>query len=354
MSRIIMGYWSCESCGTKDIEGLVDVCPSCGARKPADTRYYMKGREVVTKEQLEKAGIGEDECDGEHKEWVCEYCGYLNNYSATECYGCGASKEEAEREYGDTPAKETEIHEPVPASKPGLKKRITKFFKILLGTLLAFVALLVILFFPTKRTWTITGLSWEREIIVEEYRTIQESDWSVPEGVRVYKEEQEIKSYDQKISHYEDVVVTKSRDVIAYYDTEYEYVDNGNGTFTERSYQVPVYDTEYYEDIEKQPVYIDIPVYATKYYYEYEKWVDVDKYLTSGMDKNAYWDESYTLAENQRDEKRREQYHIVYDKGESLFLPYDEWITYDIGDKCKVYSSLFGYSYSEQKISEKN
>ena len=352
MSKIIMGYWSCESCGTTDIEGLVDVCPSCGARKPADTRYYMKGRNVVTKEQLEKAGIGEDECDGEHKEWVCEYCGYLNNYSAMECYGCGAAKEEAEREYGDTPAKETVTKTPEPTPSP--KKKKSKIWKFILAPFLFLFALAVIFLFPIKQTWTVTGFSWEREITVEELQVVKDSNWSVPEGARVYDEEQEIRSYTQQVSHYEEVMVTKSREVLDHYDTEYEYVDNGNGTFTEKERSVPVYVTEYYDDIERRPVYIDVPVYDTKYYYEYDQWVDVEQYVTSGTDKNAYWDDSYTLADNQRDERRNEEYYIVYDKGESLYLTYDEWMTYNIGDTYSVVACLLGISYSEEKISAEN
>lgn len=358
MSQIIMGYWNCESCGTSDIEGLIDVCPSCGARKPANTRYHMKGRNIVTNEQLKKAGIGEDECDGEHKEWVCEYCGYLNNYSDTECYGCGASKEEAKQEYGDEPAREAviQIQEPEPESEPVKAHKKKKFGigKIILTSLLALVAICVVLLFPYKQTWTVTGFSWEREITVEQKQVLQGSDWSVPEGARVYKEAEEIQTYSQQISHYEDVVVTKSREVIDHYDTEYEYVDNGNGTFTEKSYEVPVYVTEYYDETERRPVYISVPVYATRYYYEYDQWEDAEQYLTSGTDHNAYWDESYTLTENQRDDKRREEYLVIYDKGESVYLTFEEWNTYQLGDTYTVTTCLFGVPYSEERISTGN
>ena len=351
MDQIIMGYWNCESCGTTDIEGLIDVCPSCGARKPANTRYHMKGRNVVTKEQLEKAGIGEDECDGEHKEWVCEYCGYLNNYSDTECFGCGAAKEESKQEYGDAPVKEpvTQMPEPEPVRAP--KKKKFGIGKILLTSLLALVAICVVFLFPYKQKWTVTGFTWEREITVEQMQTLQGNDWFVPEGARVYHEAQEIQTYTQQISHYEEVTVTKSREVIDHYDTEYEYVDNGNGTFTEKAHEVPVYVTEYYDEMERRPVYIDVPVFATRYYYEFDQWEDVKQYATSGNDHNAYWDETYTLAENQRDEKRREEYYIIYDKGESLELTYDEWNTYHIGDAYTVTTCLLGVIYDEKMVS---
>lgn len=356
MGNIIMGYWNCESCGASDIEGLTDVCPSCGARKPAHIRYHMKGRNVVSKEQLAQAGIGEDECDGKHKEWVCAYCGYLNNFSDAECASCGAAKEEAEQEYGDEPAK---VEQPVPEnkadeiqtvkSKPKKKKRhIGK--KILAAILLLFVILL----FPYKQEWTVTGFTWEREIILEEMETRQESGWTVPAGGRVYKEAQEIQSYAQQVSHYEEVTVTKSREVIDHYETEYEYEDNGNGTFTEISYEVPVYRTEYYEEVEQKPVYISVPVYATKYYYEMDYWNDTTQYLTSGTDQNAYWDKSYVLTKDQRDEKRREEYIVIYDKGESVPLTFEEWDSYSVGDTYKVKTCLLGVIYSEEKTGSGN
>lgn len=28
-TRVIKGYWDCIYCGTKHIDGLIDVCPNC-------------------------------------------------------------------------------------------------------------------------------------------------------------------------------------------------------------------------------------------------------------------------------------------------------------------------------------
>ena len=38
MARIIRGYWDCQYCGKKSIDGLVDTCPGCGRRKPENTK----------------------------------------------------------------------------------------------------------------------------------------------------------------------------------------------------------------------------------------------------------------------------------------------------------------------------
>lgn len=79
MDKIIRGYWKCQYCGTKDIDGLVDTCPNCWKRKPENTKYYLKNvKEELTDAELEAAGISRAECDGEHKDWVCSYCNQLN------------------------------------------------------------------------------------------------------------------------------------------------------------------------------------------------------------------------------------------------------------------------------------
>ncbi len=105
--RIIRGYWDCPYCGTTGIDGLVDICPKCSSGKRKDTKYYMKGSspstvaqsDVLTESELNRAGIKVEECDGEHKEWLCLYCGYLNNYGDNKCQNCHADRSEAEEEY---------------------------------------------------------------------------------------------------------------------------------------------------------------------------------------------------------------------------------------------------------------
>ena len=89
-NHVIRGYWDCEQCGTKGIDGLADTCPNCGSGKGKHVRYYMKDTEEVSEEELTSAGISKDENDGKHKQWICAYCGFLNKYSATVCGRCAA------------------------------------------------------------------------------------------------------------------------------------------------------------------------------------------------------------------------------------------------------------------------
>lgn len=115
-NRIIRGYWDCPYCDSTDIDGLVDNCPNCGRHKPENTKYHLKGAiphenkiykksvveesDVLTTEELQKAGISKEECDGNHKEWVCSYCNSLNNWADDICTSCGSPRNEATLEYG--------------------------------------------------------------------------------------------------------------------------------------------------------------------------------------------------------------------------------------------------------------
>lgn len=114
--RIVRGYWDCPYCDSKDIDGLIDDCPNCGRHKPENVKYHLKGHcvqenkiyktsqvdesDVLSTEELHSAGISAEECDGNHKEWVCSYCNSLNNWADKFCTSCGSPKEEANLEYG--------------------------------------------------------------------------------------------------------------------------------------------------------------------------------------------------------------------------------------------------------------
>ena len=206
-----------------------------------------------------------------------------------------------------------------------------------------------VFFYPHKETVTVTGFEWARNISIEDLRTVQESGWSVPSGGRVYKEQTELKTYVAVIDHYETKTETKSRQVIDHYDTAYSYSDNGNGTFTEHTKQVPVYKTEYYEETHQEPVYRQDPVYATKYYYDIDKWFDSGRdYPSSGTDQNPYWNTDYTLAEKERDTDRTEKYTVFYDNGKSDDLKLDDWLNRNVGDQYKrTYCLLFIYKTEE-------
>ncbi|WP_455721262.1 hypothetical protein [Agathobacter sp.] len=384
--KIVRGYWDCPYCSSKDIDGLKDYCPNCGVHKPKDVKYHLKGdisteetysksqvaeEDNLTKEELSKAGISEEECDGNHKEWVCDFCGSLNNWADDTCASCGAQREDAEFEYGgekrgqqDTSAAQNTIHKTELVqeqqhdtsmdSKPEKKSFFKRKKKTLIATavVMAILAVVTVLFFPYKNKVTVDGFSWERNIALEEYKTVQESDWSVPSGGRVYDERTEIKSYVSVVDHYETVWETKTREVYDHDETTTTYTDNGNGTFTENTTSTPVYRTETYQESHEEPVYRQDPVYATKYYYDIDKWVDTGKdYPSSGDDHEPYWNEDYKpLEENFRDTDRTEKYVVHFDNNKSDERDFDEWNALQIGDAKEQTTCLLGIIYSEKDL----
>ncbi len=337
--RVIRGYWDCPHCNTKGIDGLLDKCPNCGGGKAPDTKYYMKGTNVVTDQELEKAKIGKDENDGKHKEWVCEYCGQLNNYSDTTCAYCGSPKEDAKREYGDTKPKETPvINQPVNKSSI-----LPKLLPILL-------VILVVLFFPLSKKQTVTALQYESKVYVEESYISHESDWSLPSGATETSQKSEIYGYDQVFDHYETQYVQRSRSVVSGYEEECSYNDNGNGTFTEECHSVPVYETEYYTDTEQVAIYRNEPIYQIKYYYDIERWMDVDTYEYSGSGKQIQYPTGYLLADGQRDTSRDITYYIVLDQTKTVIVDESTYMSHEVGDVIKQTRNLLGMVYSEEVI----
>lgn len=375
MKQIIRGYWDCNYCGTKGIDGLKDSCPNCNAGKKKDIKYYMKSTyDVVSEKELNEAVIVLDECDGNHKEWICSYCDNLNNFSPQNCEFCGAPKKEKECEYGDSLDKQRhlkhDVHEGFkfreydyisykePSIEPAKhiqtvkeKNDCTNFNpkKLIIPIIsLILTIILAIAFWPIKDVWTVSGFSWNRCVTVEELRTVKESGWTLPAGGRLQYTTREVRTYRDVLDHYETVYVTKTRQVFSHNETTYSYRDNGNGTFTQESHTNPVYKTETYLDTETKPVYRSEPVYDTKYYYEIDRWFDLKDYKSSGNDKNPYWNIDYTLKELERDTQRTESYYVKYSNGESNKEPFDVWNRIKFGDRITVTKCRFGIIYKTE------
>ena len=174
---------------------------------------------------------------------------------------------------------------------------------------------------------------------------IIEEDMSISLDNEEQVERVELKEYVTVLDHYETVYETRTRQVISHYDTQTSYVDNGNGTFTAKTTQVPVYKTEYYQEPVQKPVYRQQPVYDTRYYYEIDRWVNKEDYPSSGNDQDPYWNEDYTLEEKERDTKRAEEYFVHFDDGTEDELQYSEWIETSIGDGYLLTRNRLGMTY---------
>lgn len=374
--KVVKGYWDCPYCSSKEIDGLVDFCPNCGVHKPKDVKYYLNGNvtinttysksqvpdsDVLSEKELEKAGISKEECDGKHKEWVCDFCGSLNNWADNVCSSCGSQKDESdtlyggEKKSGEEPAEQQHTASSQDKEQLSVWDKIKSFFvknRKAAAIVTVIIAVLSVMFFPYKKVVTVKSFAWERNISLEEYRTVQESDWNVPEGGRVYDEKTEIKSYVSVVDHYETVWETKTREVFDHNETSTTYSDNGNGTFTEHTTTTPVYRTETYQESHEEPVYRQDPVYATKYYYDIDKWVDTgNDYPSSGKDHKPYWNEDYKpMADNIRDTDRSETYTVKLDNGKTQEKSYSEWKNMKIGDTKEQTTCLVGIVYSEKDL----
>ena len=374
--KVVKGYWDCPYCSSREIDGLVDFCPNCGVHKPKDVKYYLKGNvttnttysksqvpdsDVLSEKELEKAGISKEECDGKHKEWVCDFCGSLNNWADNVCSSCGSQKDESDTLYGgekksrEEPAEQQHTASSQDKEQLSVWDKIKSFFvknRKAAAIVTVIIVVLSVMFFPYKKVVTVKSFAWERNISLEEYRTVQESDWNVPEGGRVYDEKTEIKSYVSVVDHYETVWETKTREVFDHNETSTTYSDNGNGTFTEHTTATPVYRTETYQESHEEPVYRQDPVYATKYYYDIDKWVDTgNDYPSSGKDHKPYWNEDYKpMADNIRDTDRSETYTVKLDNGKTQEKSYSQWKNMKIGDTKEQTTCLVGIVYSEKDL----
>ena len=389
MGRIIEGLWDCSYCGTKGIGGSKRTCSNCGRSRDEGTTFYLPGQKrYVSNDVVKKVSRKPD--------WLCDYCGQLSPDSATECISCGASRTAENLDYFQNKAKrEAEEKEKLERQSSArvnsymyedmsyerkssiTKKQLeepwerkvkernslveeksssSKFFDSLKSfnwtPVIAFVLIaalvvgLVCLFIPKELELTITDIRWERNIDIEEYRTVEENDWYIPSGGRLLYTNREIHHWDQVFDHYE----TKERQVPKerYVRTETivtGYRDLGNGYFEEITSSRDIYETYYETETYQEAVYRNEPVYQTKYYYEIERW-KYDRTVTSqAADKYPEWP-VLNLAENERESSRKETYTVTGkdDEGEeyTFTLSYSDWERVHLGQEIKVELS-FGH-----------
>ncbi len=353
MSKLVMGYWDCPVCGSKEIRGDVVNCPSCG-RARGDVKFYVKNYQEgqsLREEELEQfEHLSEEKAAsmGSNPDWYCSFCNSLNSDNAQTCGNCGATRADSEANYFDRLKKrqEDEAAEKAAQSRPSSPppKRRSPLI-ILAAVLLVIIGVFVWLNGnKTAGDLQVSAVSWTRVINIEENRMFSESDWSLPSGAEQTGTRQEIHHYDSVLDHYEDVEVQRSRQVFDHY--EYDLVDNGNGTFREVSH--PEYRTEYYTETESRPVYVQVPRYATKYYYNIWRWTPSRDVTATGTDHNPSWPE-FTLGKNEREGAHREQYcftveHTKNTKDPSVTYRIDEdhWKEINVNDHVFITSRRTG------------
>ncbi len=386
------GYWDCPNCGRIDIPGDTPRCPGCGGSpntfhptprgNPDAPKHYV--REGSEEYRRAKAGPN----------WICSYCGGSNSATLKTCPGCGHSRDSDDRNYfqhhpdrkstifpghedddlhASTSTQDEDDDEEDHQSYSGSSyfpsnsyssdsyssprhdydhrgpeietfgDRVGAFLQdhwgFIIGALAAVLAIigLVFLFMPKERYITVTDISWTRSVAIENYRTVRESDWSVPSGGRVQYTTQDIHHYRNQYVRTDHV--QKSRYVkVGSHEEFVGYKDLGNGYFDEEYRTVDDYGWEdYWEDVD---VYEQVPVYQTKYHYDIERWVYDHTETSSGHDHEAYWPEYTPPDTTYRTGDRSESYTVTafYEDNdpESYTVSYTDWCGINVDDQLHV------------------
>lgn len=297
--RVFVNTWTCPYCGKRNA-GTDRECAGCGRPRGKETKYDHNHVAVLEGEDAKPYLNGPD--------WFCECCESYNSANLTECKSCGAPKgasknyfeirkEQEEKEHRTKVAEEV-AKAAMEESKP-TKNFVERFLSdamrflpaLFTGAGVLAVLAAVILFFswaltPEQKTGTVTDLTWETSISLEELVTETGEGWSLPVGAR--ETDREWRYYDtvQEIDHYEakTVPVTKYRTVQDPDYVWYTYEDQGNGVDAEIEHRETRSHKEPYTDYETQqvPVYKDVDVYQRWYSWELDRWTVADTETTKG------------------------------------------------------------------------
>lgn len=345
MGRILKGYWDCDFCNTRKIGGDIRVCPNCGKPRGENTKFYLDSSSVYVNEKREGRV-------SRNPDWLCGFCNNLNPDSSNQCISCGAARNSKDMNYFQNREKKearkqnNNIQQQKKAKNKAERKAKFITFLMMLGIISLIIQGLIKLGTPNIVDVIVQSTSWERVISIEDYKTVNESGWSLPSSARLINSNVEIRTYNKVLDHYETRTRQVSEKVLDHYETRVTGTkDLGNGYFEEITTQVPVYRTEYRTETYQEPIYRKEPVYDTKYYYEIERWIVTRSIKTNGNDHEAKWGE-VVLVGKEREKNRNEEYAIVLvDKEEKTYnmkLGYERWNELNVGQQLKARISYKG------------
>ena len=151
MAKLVMGYWDCPVCGSKEIRGDITNCPSCG-RARGDVKFYVKGYEgeslrAEEMNQFEQLSDQKAQEMGSNPDWYCSFCNSLNSDNAQTCGNCGATRADSEANYFDRLKKRQEQEAAELAAQPkvssGPQKRWRRPLLIIAAIVLAIIGIVV-------------------------------------------------------------------------------------------------------------------------------------------------------------------------------------------------------------------
>lgn len=318
MAKKKLGYiqlhWECPNCGTIN-PGGEKVCKGCSAPQPQDVEFFQPTEQQLLEdaEKIKRAKAGAD--------IHCAYCGTRNPAGATHCSQCKADLSEGEKrksgqvvgafkagegkkiacphcgaENLETDARCKQCggsltrEKPTPKAQPqpGGKKRGGIAVLAIIGVVfLGICAAIYFLFLRTSSlSGTVTGVNWERTVILEQVIPVEHQDW------------QDQVPADGEIVSCSDAERGRSEEYVAGAEeicgTPYS-LDTGGG----------------YAEVVQDCEYIIYDAYCT---YTLMEWSGVDTLVTSGSDLAAFWPEP-SLAQDQRLGEGAESYTIIFEAG---------------------------------------
>lgn len=366
----VEAQWTCSSCGRTGIPGRQKRCPSCGNPKDRDEVYEAPTgtTKYLTSDELKAMGVDPTQHLSDEE---CEYCGAKLQPGTQKCPNCGAvlgdvgyttrhcpacgfdSNEEKCPNCGSPTEEKLTAHRaatpppppppPAPTVTPPFYKNPKAIITIIIGLLLLCGCVCALISaWPRNEVATVSALTWERQIAIEEHQYNRHESWSPPAGADIEAQEQRISHYDQvQIGTEEECGYEEECETHSVYDHT-EHVCYDDGTCDEED----VYrDERTCDDVyvcETVPVYEDVPRYATWYTYHVWEWVDVEPARARGNDNAPYWPE-VQLGPEQREGARTEKCTVTFtnEKGKSYpfappcaelgkYEPGSEWqITHD-------------------------
>lgn len=314
MAKKKLGYvqleWTCPNCGSRN-PGPAKICGSCGAPQPQDVKFEQAAEEKLISDEkvIKQATAGPD--------IHCAYCGTRNPAGAATCSQCGADlREGTARSRGDVLG--AHLRQPAPevaceacgtlnrataykcvqcgatlprqqkAAKPATpsaKKGVNPVIYAVIGlVLLACVAFAFLSLRTEEVTGRVTGVSWERSIVVEALGPVQYEEWrgEIPSNA-------EIGRCTERVRRTQDEPAANAVQVCG---TPYT-IDQGSG----------------FGEVVQDCVY---EVYDDWCQYTVEEWQEVDEIVLEGTDFSPVWPQ-LSLAQNQRAGEEAERYQCIFD-----------------------------------------
>ncbi len=334
--------WDCKFCDTQKLLGVTHRhCPNCGAPQDPEYRYFPAEEDMIALEDHRYVGADK----------VCPACQEPNSAAATYCVSCGAdlatgqvAETQGVRDLGtgraasDTrqdvvkekfEAEQARIRADEVARRTflGLRKRQWVIVGLVALVAVCVIGAALLIFYRQEASGTVTGLTWERIIQIEDFQPRVGAGWDETVPGDAYGrscEERQRGTRKVEVGSHEEC-----RDV-----------DQGDGSFRRECRTVKDY--------------ADEPVYDSWCIYTVDRWDYAREVTASGERDNPapHWPQ-YTLASGtrrygqERVGKKIERYDIVIreDDGDEHTCTVDDiatWNQYRVGMSVALQVTLLG------------